>query len=62
MGVSYGRVVSTIQLNTTIEPVLTTEPVLEPLALLRKECKKAGFGPDEFLVSALGETRSPSYM
>ncbi|KAI0259842.1 N-acyl-phosphatidylethanolamine-hydrolyzing phospholipase D [Gloeopeniophorella convolvens] len=36
--------------------VLTTEPVLEPPALLRKECEKAGVGEDEFLVPALGET------
>ncbi|KAH8982899.1 N-acyl-phosphatidylethanolamine-hydrolyzing phospholipase D [Lactarius akahatsu] len=36
--------------------VLTTEPVLEPPALLRKECEKAGVSPDEFLIPALGET------
>lgn len=36
--------------------VLTTEPVLEPPTLLRKECEKAGVSPDEFLVPALGET------
>jgi len=36
--------------------VLTTEPVLEPPALLRKECEKAGLGTEEFLVPALGET------
>jgi len=38
--------------------VLSTasEPVLEPPALLRKECEKAVLGPDEFLVPALGET------
>ena len=36
--------------------VLSTEPVLEPPALLRKECEKAGLGPDEFLVPSLGET------
>lgn len=36
--------------------VLTTEPVLEPPGLLRKECEKVGLGPDEFLVPALGET------
>jgi len=36
--------------------VLTTEPVLEPPGLLRKECEKAGLGADEFLVPALGET------
>ena len=36
--------------------VLTTEPVLEPPALLRRECEKAGVGADEFLVPALGET------
>ncbi|KAI0252431.1 N-acyl-phosphatidylethanolamine-hydrolyzing phospholipase D [Lactifluus subvellereus] len=35
---------------------LTAEPVLEPPELLRKECKKAGLGVDEFLVPALGET------
>ena len=32
------------------------EPVLDPPAILRKECEKAGLGPDEFLVPALGET------
>ncbi|KAI0304495.1 N-acyl-phosphatidylethanolamine-hydrolyzing phospholipase D [Multifurca ochricompacta] len=36
--------------------VLTSEPVLEPPALLKTECEKAGFGPDDFLVPALGET------
>lgn len=36
--------------------VLTSEPVLEPPALLRKECEKEGVGEDEFLVPALGET------
>ncbi|KAH9971904.1 hypothetical protein BGW80DRAFT_407088 [Lactifluus volemus] len=36
--------------------VLTTEPVLEPPTLLRKECEKAAVGPDDFLVPALGET------
>ncbi|KAF8478054.1 N-acyl-phosphatidylethanolamine-hydrolyzing phospholipase D [Russula ochroleuca] len=36
--------------------ILTAEPVLEPPALLRKECEKAALGPDEFLVPALGET------
>jgi N-acyl-phosphatidylethanolamine-hydrolysing phospholipase D len=36
--------------------VLTSEPVLEPPELLRKECEKAGLGEDEFLVPALGET------
>ncbi|KAI0300367.1 N-acyl-phosphatidylethanolamine-hydrolyzing phospholipase D [Russula brevipes] len=36
--------------------VLTSEPVLEPPELLRKECEKAGLGADEFLVPALGET------
>jgi len=36
--------------------ILTQEPVLEPPALLRKECEKAALGPDDFLVSALGET------
>ena len=36
--------------------VLTSEPVLEPPELLRKECEKVGLGEDEFLVSALGET------
>jgi len=36
--------------------VLTLEPVLEPPALLRRECEKAGVGPDEFMVPALGET------
>ncbi|KAH9003533.1 N-acyl-phosphatidylethanolamine-hydrolyzing phospholipase D [Lactarius hatsudake] len=36
--------------------VLTTEPVLEPPALLKKECEKAGVGPDDFLIPALGET------
>lgn len=36
--------------------MLTLEPVLEPPALLRKECEKAGVGPEEFLVPALGET------
>jgi hypothetical protein len=35
---------------------LTLEPVLEPPALLRRECEKAAVGPDEFLVPALGET------
>jgi hypothetical protein len=35
---------------------LTSEPVLEPPELLRKECEKAGLGADEFLVPALGET------
>lgn len=32
------------------------EPVLEPPALLKKECEKAALGPDDFLVPALGET------
>ena len=36
--------------------VLTSEPVLEPPELLRKECEKASLGEDEFLVPALGET------
>lgn len=36
--------------------VLTSEPVLEPPELLRKECEKVGLGEDEFLVPALGET------
>ena len=36
--------------------VLTSEPVLEPPELLRKECEKAGLREDEFLVPALGET------
>ncbi|TFY83586.1 hypothetical protein EWM64_g411 [Hericium alpestre] len=36
--------------------VLTSEPVLEPPELLRKECAKAGIEDDEFLVPALGET------
>ncbi|KAI0059648.1 N-acyl-phosphatidylethanolamine-hydrolyzing phospholipase D [Artomyces pyxidatus] len=36
--------------------VLTSEPVLEPPELLRKECKKAGVSDDEFLVPGLGET------
>lgn len=36
--------------------VLGTEPVLEPPMLLRKECEKAGLGPDEFLIPALGGT------
>ncbi|KAH8989644.1 N-acyl-phosphatidylethanolamine-hydrolyzing phospholipase D [Lactarius hatsudake] len=36
--------------------VLGTEPVLEPPILLRKECEKAGLGPDEFLILALGGT------
>ncbi|KAI0313840.1 N-acyl-phosphatidylethanolamine-hydrolyzing phospholipase D [Amylostereum chailletii] len=36
--------------------VLTTEPVLEPPELLRKECMKAGVSDDEFLVPGLGET------
>ncbi|KAI9443122.1 N-acyl-phosphatidylethanolamine-hydrolyzing phospholipase D [Lactarius indigo] len=36
--------------------VLTTEAVLEPPILLKKECDKAGIGPDGFLVPALGET------
>lgn len=36
--------------------LLTMEPVLEPPALLRKECEKAALGPHEFLVPALGET------
>lgn len=36
--------------------VLTSEPVLEPPELLRKECEKVGLGADEFLVPALGET------
>ncbi|TFY65787.1 hypothetical protein EVG20_g5310 [Dentipellis fragilis] len=36
--------------------VLTTEPVMEPPALLRKECLKAGVNDDEFLVPGLGET------
>ena len=35
---------------------LTSEPVLEPPELLRKECEKVGVGEDEFLVPALGET------
>jgi len=35
--------------------VLTSEPVLEPAALLRKECEEAGLKSDEFLVPALGE-------
>jgi hypothetical protein len=35
---------------------LTSEPVLEPPELLRKECEKVGLGEDEFLVPALGET------
>jgi len=38
--------------------VLTLEPVLDPPAILRKECEKAGLGQDEFLVPALGETVS----
>jgi hypothetical protein len=38
--------------------VLTSEPVLDPPAILRKECEKAGLGEDEFLVPALGETVS----
>lgn len=36
--------------------VLTSEPVLEPPELLKKECERAGLGPDDFLVPALGET------
>ena len=36
--------------------VLTTEPILEPPELLRKECEKTGLGEDEFLVPGLGET------
>ncbi|KAI9510614.1 N-acyl-phosphatidylethanolamine-hydrolyzing phospholipase D [Russula earlei] len=36
--------------------VLTSEPVLEPPELLRKECEVAGVDVDEFLVPALGET------
>jgi len=36
--------------------VLTSEPVLEPPELLRKECEKAGLEADEFIVPALGET------
>jgi len=36
--------------------ILTTEPVLEPPALLKTECEKAGLGSDDFLVPALGET------
>jgi len=35
---------------------LTSEPVLEPAELLRKECENAGLKSDEFLVPALGET------
>jgi N-acyl-phosphatidylethanolamine-hydrolysing phospholipase D len=35
---------------------LTSEPVLDPPELLRKECEKVGLGEDEFLVPALGET------
>lgn len=35
---------------------LTSEPVLEPPELLRKECEKVGVSEDEFLVPALGET------
>ncbi|KAH9179149.1 N-acyl-phosphatidylethanolamine-hydrolyzing phospholipase D [Lactarius sanguifluus] len=38
--------------------VLTLEPVLEPPELLKKECEKAGLGPSDFLVPALGETVS----
>ncbi|KAH9065495.1 N-acyl-phosphatidylethanolamine-hydrolyzing phospholipase D [Lactarius vividus] len=38
--------------------VLTLEPVLEPPEILRKECEKAGLGPGDFLVPALGETVS----
>jgi N-acyl-phosphatidylethanolamine-hydrolysing phospholipase D len=48
---------STLQLNSRYRTwVLTLEPVLEPFALLRKECEKVGVGPDEFMVPALGET------
>ncbi|KAI9458808.1 N-acyl-phosphatidylethanolamine-hydrolyzing phospholipase D [Russula earlei] len=36
--------------------VLTLEPVLEPPALLRKECAKAAVESDDFLIPALGET------
>lgn len=36
--------------------MLTTEPVLEPPQLLRKECERAGVREDEFLVPALGES------
>ncbi|KAI0051424.1 N-acyl-phosphatidylethanolamine-hydrolyzing phospholipase D [Auriscalpium vulgare] len=36
--------------------VLTSEPVMEPPQLLRKECEKAGVTKDEFLVPGLGET------
>jgi len=36
--------------------ILTTEPVLEPPALLKNECEKAALGPDDLLVPVLGET------
>jgi len=34
---------------------LTSEPVLEPAELLRKECEEADLKSDEFVVPALGE-------
>ncbi|TCD69396.1 hypothetical protein EIP91_007743 [Steccherinum ochraceum] len=36
--------------------ILTTEPVLEPPAELRRECEKANITPEEFDICALGET------
>ena len=35
--------------------VLTSEPVLEPVELLRKECEEADLKSDAFVVPALGE-------
>ena len=37
--------------------VLTTEPIMEPPELLKKECAKAGIPDGDFDVVELGETR-----
>lgn len=57
LGVTIHSPVNFLQFNVPSRTwVLTSEPVLEPPELLKKECEKAGLGPDDFLSPALGET------